>query len=63
MDHKKMNTMNRRSALTLIALALLCLGVALPAGKAVGQQAGGTLKNQLVGTWMLVSIYNDRRDG
>ena len=29
----------------------------------VGQQAGSTLKDQLSGTWMLVSIYNEREDG
>jgi hypothetical protein len=32
-------------------------------GKAVGQQAGSTLKDQLVGTWMVVSNYTDREDG
>jgi Lipocalin-like domain len=58
-----MNTMNRRTTLTLTALAFLWLGVVLPAGKAIGQQAGSTLKNQLVGTWMLVSNYTDREDG
>jgi len=47
----------------LTALAFLCLAIALPAGKVVGQQAGSTLKNQLVGTWMLVSNHTDREDG
>ena len=50
-------------SLTLTAIALLCLGVALPPGEAVGQQAERTLKDQLVGTWVLVSIYNERQDG
>jgi hypothetical protein len=63
MDHKTMNIVNRRTTLTLTALVFLWLGVVLPAGKAVGQQAGSTLKNQLVGTWMLVSAYADREDG
>jgi hypothetical protein len=35
-----MNTMNRSTTLTLIAMTLLWLGVVMPAGKAVGQQAG-----------------------
>jgi hypothetical protein len=35
----------------------------LSAGNAVGQQTGSTLKDQLVGTWRLVSIYNERQDG
>jgi hypothetical protein len=55
--------MNRRTTLALTALAFLWLGVVLLAGKAVGQQAGSTLKNQLVGTWMVVSNYTDREDG
>jgi hypothetical protein len=64
MDHKTMNTMNRRTMLRLTAFAFLWLvGVFLPAGKAIGQQAGSTLRNQLVGTWMLVSNYTDREDG
>jgi hypothetical protein len=53
----------RRFLLKLIAMALLFLGVALSAGKAVGQQAGSTIKDQLVGTWMLVSNYTEREDG
>jgi Lipocalin-like domain len=63
MDHKTMNTMNRRTTLALTALAFLWLGVVLPTGKAIGQQAGSALKNQLLGTWMLVSNYTDREDG
>ena len=38
-----------RARLTLGALALLCLGVVLPADKA-GGQAARTLKDQIVGT-------------
>jgi hypothetical protein len=33
---------------------ILCLGIALPASNAVSQQAGSTLKNELVGAWALV---------
>jgi len=55
--------MNRRTTLALSALAFLWLGVVLPAGKTLGQQAGSTLENRLVGTWMLVSNYTDREDG
>src|SRR5438128_426876 len=40
------NTMNRRRMPTLITMALLCFGVALPPGTAVGQTA-----RDLVGTW------------
>jgi hypothetical protein len=56
MDHKEMNTMNRRTTLTLTALAFLCLGMALPASDAVGQQK--TLKELIVGTWILDSVYD-----
>ena len=59
----KMNAMNRRTTSTLTALAFLWLGVVLPAGNAVGQQAGSTLKDQLAGTWILVSNYTERQDG
>jgi hypothetical protein len=48
--------MNRRTTLTLTTMALLCITVALPAGDAAAQQK--TLKEQLVGTWTLVS-YED----
>jgi hypothetical protein len=60
---KKMNAVNRRTTLTLTALACLWLGVTLPAGNAAGQQAASTLKDELVGTWMLVSAYTERQDG
>jgi len=58
-----MIAINRRSTLPLAVLALLFLTVALPTGGAAGQQAERTLKEQLVGTWVLVSIYNQRQDG
>jgi hypothetical protein len=38
MDRKEVNTMNRRTTSTLTGLAFLCLGIALPASDAVGQQ-------------------------
>lgn len=53
----------RRHTHTLAAMALLLLIVALPAGQTAGQQAERTLKEQLVGTWLLVSNYNERPDG
>ncbi len=43
--------MNRRSILSISAMT--ALGLALPPGSTVAQQ--GTLKQQLVGTWTLVS--------
>jgi hypothetical protein len=51
--------MNRRNALrfSLVTTAVLTL----MAGTAVGQQR--SLKDQLVGTWMVVSIYNLLPDG
>jgi lipocalin-like protein len=58
-----MNTLHRGTPFTLTALACLWLGVVLPAGHAVGQQAESALKDQLLGTWMLVSAYTEREDG
>jgi hypothetical protein len=56
-----MNTMKRRTTLTMTTLAFLCLGIALPASDAVGQQK--TLKELIVGTWLLDSVYNQTQDG
>ena len=53
--------MKRLGMLTVTTMSLLLLGVALPAGDAVGQQK--TLKEQLVGTWTLVSATTNRPDG
>jgi hypothetical protein len=47
--------------LTRIASALLCLGIVLAAGNAVGQQK--TLKELIVGTWLLESVYDQTQDG
>jgi hypothetical protein len=60
---KKIDTMNRRTKLTLSALAFLWLGVVLPADKAAGQQAARTLKDQIVGTWIYAAGYTAREDG
>ena len=50
-----MNTINRRSALRLAAMmALLFLGV---------QTLAQSAQDQLVGTWMLVSVYIEGPDG
>jgi hypothetical protein len=52
-----MNTVNRHSALPFIAMAaLLFLGVAL-------QTLAQSAKDQLVGTWTLVSVYIEGPDG
>jgi hypothetical protein len=52
-----MNTINRRSALPFAAMvALLFLGVAT-------QTLAQSAQNQLVGTWMLVSVYIEAPDG
>jgi hypothetical protein len=53
--------MNRLSTFTLITLALLFVGVALPSGDAVGKEK--MLKEQLVGTWTYVSVDTIRPDG
>ena len=53
--------MRRLAVLTATAVSLLILGVSLPAGDAVAQQK--SLKEQLVGTWKLVSSDNVRSDG
>jgi hypothetical protein len=53
--------MNRRTTLTLTTMALLCFAVALPAGDAGAQQK--SLKDQLVGTWTLVSVEDINPDG
>lgn len=53
--------MSRFCTLILTTVSLLLFGVALPAGDAVGQQK--TLKEQLVGTWTLVSVTTKLPDG
>jgi hypothetical protein len=55
------NMMKRLSTLAVTAMLLLFLGVILSAGDAVAQQK--SLKEQLVGTWKLVSSHNVRSDG
>jgi Lipocalin-like domain len=60
-DHKTMNTMNRHTALTMTTMAFLCLGIALRPSDALGQQK--TLKEQIVGTWILESVYDQTADG
>jgi hypothetical protein len=60
-DHKTMNTMNRHTTLTMTTMAFLCLGIALLPSDALGQQK--TLKEQIVGTWILESVYDQTADG
>ena len=60
-EKHKENTMNRHSAIALSTLALLFLGIGLPASNAVAQQK--SISEQLVGTWSLVSVVNIRPDG
>jgi len=50
-----------RTALVLAATTALCVGIGLPAGKVVAQQKA--LKEQLVGTWSLVSAVVANKDG
>src|SRR3954470_14973435 len=59
-DNQRKNTMNRRNTLALSTTALLCLGLALP-GAALAQQK--SLKEQLTGTWTIVSNDNVAPDG
>jgi Lipocalin-like domain len=53
--------MKRLSTLTVTTMSLLLLGAVLLAGDAVAQQK--SLKEQLVGTWTLVSADQVRDDG
>jgi len=53
--------MNRLGTLATTTIALLCLGAALPESDAVAQ--GKSLKEQLVGTWTMVSNINMHPDG
>ncbi len=51
--------MKRRNVLGLFAIAML--GLSLPVGNAAAQY--GTLTEQIVGTWALVSNVNVKKDG
>ena len=53
--------MRRLAVLTATTLSLLSLGVALPPGDALAQHK--SLKEQIVGTWKIVSSHNIRSDG
>jgi hypothetical protein len=53
--------MYRRTTLAMTTTALLCLAVGLPATDSLAQQK--SLKEQLVGTWTLVSSDQVRPDG
>jgi hypothetical protein len=53
--------MNRRATLAVTTTALLCLAVGLSATDSLAQQK--SLKEQLVGTWTLVSSDQVRPDG
>jgi hypothetical protein len=51
--------MNRRSVLCVSAM--MVLGVALLSASAAGQQ--NSLKDQIIGTWLFVSVYDQYEDG
>ena len=53
--------MNRRTALTVATMALLCAGVVFPMSDTVAQQK--SLKDQLVGTWTFISAVETSQDG
>src|ERR1700730_13596518 len=57
--------MNRRTALAMTTTALLCSAVGLSASDSLAQQKSlqKSLKEQLVGTWTLVSSDHMRPDG
>jgi hypothetical protein len=57
----KENTTNRHATLTMTSTAVLCLAVGLSASVSLAQQK--SLKEQLVGTWMLASSDQVRPDG
>jgi hypothetical protein len=56
-----MNSISRRTTLKITALALLGLGIAVPPIDALDQQK--TLKELIVGTWILDSVYDQTEDG
>jgi Lipocalin-like domain len=58
---RRKTTMNRRATLAMTTTGLLCLAVGLSASDALAQQK--SLKEQLVGTWTLVSSDQVRPDG
>ena len=58
---KTLNTMNRHTTFTITTMAALCLGIALGASDALGQQK--PLKELIVGTWILESVYDQTEDG
>jgi Lipocalin-like domain len=60
-DCQKENVMKRRITFALSTMALLFLGMGLPASNAVAQQK--SIKEQIVGSWSLVSVVNIRPDG
>src|SRR5450755_5150436 len=53
--------MNRRATLAMTTTALVCLAVGLSASDSLAQKK--SLKDQLVGTWTLVSSDQVRPDG
>jgi Lipocalin-like domain len=53
--------MNRRTTLAMTTTALLCLAIGLSASNSLAQQK--SLKEQLLGTWTLVSSDQVRADG
>lgn len=55
--------MKSPSTFTTTILALLFLGLGLPAGEALGQGKVKLTKKQLVGTWAYVSVQLERSDG
>src|SRR5450631_975688 len=61
MDRKQMNFVNRRTTLKLTALTFLGLGIALPPSDALSQQK--TLKEQIIGAWILDTVYDQTADG
>jgi Lipocalin-like domain len=60
-DSRKGNTMNRHATLAMTTTALLCLAAGLSASNSLAQQK--SLKDQLLGTWTLVSSDQIRPDG
>jgi Lipocalin-like domain len=58
---RRKSTMNQRATLSMTTTALVCLAVGLSASDSIAQQK--SLKQQLVGTWTLVSSDQVRPDG
>src|SRR5215216_6855159 len=55
------STMNRLSTLSMLAMTVLCLGIAVPTDPAGARQK--SLKETIIGTWSVTSVSDEYKDG